>query len=240
MMKYKNKILLLVIVVISFLCLSIVFFGSDKFEQTPIQKKLSEIDLKNINKLMIIVHPDDETLWGGAQLINHKYLVICITCGSNEVRNNEFKKVMDEVNSPYISLSYPDKTNGKRDDWHDSYIYIQKDLKDIINYKNWGKIVTHNPEGEYGHEQHIMTSDIVTSLSNKEKLYYFNDYFYDYENLSNDSHILNEKTLKKKIDLLKIYKSQTAIINNHYHTIKYKELTSYEDWENNKKKYVCN
>lgn len=240
MKKYQNKILFLVIVIIFVLCLSIVFFSSDKFKQTPIQKKLSKIDLKNINKLIIIVHPDDETLWGGAQLINHKYLVVCITCGSDEVRNNEFKEVMNKVESPYISLSYPDKTDGKRDDWQNSYIYIQEDLKDIINYKNWGKIVTHNPEGEYGHEQHIMTSNIVTSLANKNKLYYFNDYFYENDDSINNNQILDEKILKEKENLLKIYKSQTAIINNHYHTIKYKELTRYSDWENNKKKYVCN
>lgn len=198
-----------------------------------VEKDLYDMNLKNTDNLMIVTHPDDETLWGGAELINNNYLVVCITCGSNKKRNNEFIKVMKKVNNKYISLNYPDKTNGQRDNWKKSYSKIEKDLKNIIEYKDWKKIVTHNPNGEYGHEQHIMTSNIVTKFTNKNNLYYFSGYTQDEEDK-----VLSKNILYKKEKLLKIYKTQMAIINNHYDTIRYKELISYNSWNKNKEKYT--
>ena len=40
---------------------------------------LNQMDLKNIDRVMVVAHPDDETLWGGMHLLNDKYLVICLT-----------------------------------------------------------------------------------------------------------------------------------------------------------------
>ena len=34
--------------------------------------------------LMIVAHPDDETIWGGSHLINGNYTVLCITNGNNK------------------------------------------------------------------------------------------------------------------------------------------------------------
>ena len=42
---------------------------------------------------MIVAHPDDEMLWGGAHLLNGNYLVVCITCGRSKTRDKEFKEV---------------------------------------------------------------------------------------------------------------------------------------------------
>ena len=49
-----------------------------------------EKSLSGVNKLMVVAHPDDELLWGGLHLIDDDYLVVCITCGPNKVRVNEF------------------------------------------------------------------------------------------------------------------------------------------------------
>ena len=51
----------------------------------------------------------------------------------------------------------------------------------ILGYKKWNKIVTHNPEGEYGHIHHKMTNQIVTKECKKKdltkNLYYFAHYY---------------------------------------------------------------
>lgn len=65
--------------------------------------------------LMIVAHPDDETIWGGSHLINGNYTVLCITNGNNKKRKKEFMKVMEKTHSKGIILSFPDKTKGKRD-----------------------------------------------------------------------------------------------------------------------------
>lgn len=61
----------------------------------------SVIHAKEPESLMIVAHPDDETIWGGSHLINGNYTVLCITNGNN-------KKV-----SKYVTmiLEKEDKTN---------------------------------------------------------------------------------------------------------------------------------
>ena len=43
------------------------------------KKYLDTLDLKGIDRLMIVAHPDDESLWGGAHLAKDRYLVVCLT-----------------------------------------------------------------------------------------------------------------------------------------------------------------
>ena len=53
------------------------------------QKEINQIDLKQCQKLMIVAHPDDETIWGGSHLLKGHYLVVCLTNGNNEKRKKE-------------------------------------------------------------------------------------------------------------------------------------------------------
>ena len=74
----------------------------------------SVIHAQEPESLMIVAHPDDETIWGGSHLINGNYTVLCITNGNNKKRKKEFMKVMEKTHSKGIILSFPDKTKGKR------------------------------------------------------------------------------------------------------------------------------
>lgn len=71
----------------------------------------SVIHAKEPESLMIVAHPDDETIWGGSHLINGNYTVLCITNGNNKKRKKEFMNVMEKTHSKGIILSFPDKTN---------------------------------------------------------------------------------------------------------------------------------
>ena len=41
---------------------------------------------------MVVAHPDDETLFGGGELLKHKgeYKVVCLDYGNHLVRHKEF------------------------------------------------------------------------------------------------------------------------------------------------------
>lgn len=203
-------------------------------ESVPVKNKLKKLDLKDVNNLMIIAHPDDESLWGGAHLAKQDYLVVCVTCGVVEERKDEFEKAMNEFGNRYISLGYPDKTNNERDNWASVYYKIKKDLKTIVDYKDWNMIVTHNPDGEYDHQHHKMLSTMVSQISNKDKLYYFNKY-YTKEELSNINYCmkeLNDKELYAKRILLDDYPSQDYSINyDHIQNIPYEKFISYKNWQ---------
>ena len=56
------------------------------------REQLEALSLDETNKLMIVAHPDDETIWGGGHLLEGGYFVVCITNGENEIRKEEFVK----------------------------------------------------------------------------------------------------------------------------------------------------
>ena len=198
-----------------------------------VNKNFKDIDLTGVNKLMIVAHPDDDILWGGAHLIEDDYLVVCITCGTNKTRVNEFKQVMSKTNDKYIMLGYPDKTNGERDNWNSSKENMMKDLAAIIALKDWDLIVVHNPDGEYGHQHHKMASQFVTSLvDDKSKLYYFGHY-YSKDNIAaheDEMSSIDGKTLEKKVRIIGLYKSQSFIQTTFDHMFEHEDWLSYYEW----------
>ena len=184
--------------------------------------------------LMVVAHPDDDLLFGGTELMKDDYVVVCVTCGTSKTRLKEFKRMMNYFEDEYITLGYPDLVEGKKSEWIDEYDLITRDIKNIINLKEWDKIVTHNPDGEYGHIHHKMTNRIVTGLTNdKSKLYYFNKtYSTKYYKENNISKTLDDKMCNKKRELFdKYYKSQVGLKVRHLSD--YEKVTSYDEWINN-------
>ena len=118
---------------------------------------LNQYNASQYKKLMIVAHPDDETLWGGANLFKDRYFVVCLTNGFNLKRANDFKKLLKFTNNSGIILNYPDLQDNIRDDWSEVRTGILKDLSRLLNYQYWDKIVTHGPEGTTGHIHHKKT-----------------------------------------------------------------------------------
>lgn len=196
-----------------------------------VDKDYTKIDLNRAKKLMIVAHPDDETIWGGAHLLESDYLVVCITCGADKTRVKEFKKVMKETDDQYIMLGYPDKVLGIRSSWKEDEIKIYNDLQQIISLKDWDLIVTHNVNGEYGHIHHKKTNKIVTQIYNDynitEPLYFFGKYYTkgNLAKLENKPKEIDEELYKKKVDnLIEVYESQSFIKES------FNQMFRYEDW----------
>lgn len=181
--------------------------------------------------LMIVAHPDDETIWGGAHLLENKYYVVCVTCGVDKRRYNEFVDVMKYTNDEYKTLGFTDLKDGRISNWNKEKVDIEKELKKIIDSRNWNMIVTHNPNGEYGHIQHRKLSSIVTKLvQDKEKLYYFGKYYSKEEVNTKNLVPLNDEVYETKLNeiLLKIYTSQKFV--SHNHMFKYENFVKYSEW----------
>lgn len=178
---------------------------------------MDALGLENTNKLMIVAHPDDESLWGGNALIEDDYFVVCLTNGNNNQRKNEFLSVMEMSGDIGLILSYPDKIHNERSDWSFCKEDILTDLKTIIDYKDWDLIVTHNEDGEYGHLHHIMTHNMVAEVCDKlnvpAKQFYFGKYYKRGEiyNMSDEelSDSLSLLQTEKKIELICLYESQS-------------------------------
>ena len=148
-------------------------------------------------KLMIVAHPDDELIFGGAELIKHgpEYKVVCITNKNNKTRSKEFKSVMEALNvGSYEMWDFKDSL------YDETKIYNLEPFNKLL-FKNWEKIITHNPIGEYGHPKHKRLFETIKKLTNE---------FYVFGKSSTK---LPKNILDKKQKLLKLYKSEQPIIN---------------------------
>ena len=145
------------------------------------------------DKLMVVAHPDDESIFGGANLIQETgWKVICLTNGNNETRSTEFYQAMDMLKVSCEIWDYPDDFEGSFD-----AALLKKDLKKILRKNSINCIVTHNLYGEYGHSQHKSLSQILHNIF-KKNLYVFDK----------GAHPLPFRLLKKKLHLLSFYQSQ--------------------------------
>ena len=210
-------------------------YKKGKIQVTSIVKKglinNHTLDINNASQysnVMIVAHPDDETLWGGANLYKDDYFVVCLTNGYNEIRANDFQKIMKFTNNTGILLNYPDVTGKYIDDWSNVKDGLLHDLKIILEYKNWNKIVTYGPDGTYGHIHHKKTSEYITKLAIKTKkyshLYYFAKYYKKNEIPENLSRI-SDNELNYKYQEILLYKSTKKDIDKYFiHVVPYEKL----------------
>ena len=152
-----------------------------------------------IDKIMIVAHPDDEALFGGAELLSHpkEYKVIVVEEYHDKIRRKEFKESMK-----FIGIKEYEHWTGYKggEDYHrEKLIY---ELLRALRERKWIKIVTHNKVGEYGHPRHRALHEILNHLR-PEILWQFDKAG---ERLPND-------LLLKKRDLLKVYRSQKEVLD---------------------------
>lgn len=150
---------------------------------------------KKFNKIMIVAHPDDELIFGGAELIKNKgYKVICITNQNNLQRRKEFIALMNDLKQGYEIFDHTDNMNMKnvKEKYKE---YVEK----ILTTNKIEKIVTHNKKGEYGHNFHRAVHNMVNEICVKnkldDKLYYFHT----------GSKKIEDKLITQKLELMKKY-----------------------------------
>lgn len=150
------------------------------------KKMIDGLNLKNIDSVMFVAHPDDETIWGGSHLLKKHYLVVCLTNGNNKTRKKEFMNVMK---------------------------------------------ATHNPDGEYGHIHHQMTSYIVRKDSRVDmnQLVYFGKY-YRKKNMPKNLNSISSSDLKKKMKLTGMYSSQSKVMDHLGHMLPHENWVKAKDW----------
>ena len=199
----------------------------------------STLDIYNASQyknVMIVAHPDDETLWGGANLINDRYFVVCLTNGYTLSRANDFREILKFTNNSGIILNYPDVQDNIRDNWSEVERGILKDLSTIINYNFWEKIVTHGPDGTTGHFHHKKTCEYLTKITKKynkyNNLYYFGK-FYKKNSIPKYLKRISNRELKYKKKEVSIYKSVKKIIFKlWYHMLPYENFVLASEWKN--------
>lgn len=122
--------------------------------------------------LIIIAHPDDETLWFSSVLSRNNCEVILVTCGNSEdikrkkERENEFKKSMRLFNVDNYTILWHEDTKNRL-----NLSMLENDLRKFAR-KNYKEIYTHNPYGEtHNHQHHQDVSYVVHKVFKNKKVY---------------------------------------------------------------------
>lgn len=120
-----------------------------------------------ILNLVIVAHPDDESIWA-SDILDETTFVLVIN-GKNRYdekitinRRNEMNNAMKMIKCEYKICNFPDKQYR----WSTDLINnINSEILDTIKkFKFLKNIYTHNEYGEYGHIDHIKLHYLVKEI----------------------------------------------------------------------------
>jgi LmbE family N-acetylglucosaminyl deacetylase len=126
---------------------------------------------QNVNAIVVVAHPDDETVFMGGTILNHpnwNWKIVCVTYEKDSLRGKELQSTIKKYES--LGISSISAVNLGVQDSYDSAITnkldnkIKKKLKPELS-GNYDIVFTHNSKGDYGHPQHVIINKIVNELA---------------------------------------------------------------------------
>ncbi|MBO0329713.1 PIG-L deacetylase family protein [[Muricauda] lutisoli] len=131
-------------------------------------KTIKTKEKKNI--LVIVAHPDDETLWCGGTLLmypEHHWFIACLCRKNDPDRGPKFKKV--------LAIYKAEGRMGNLDDSAEqrplSKKVVKKAIEKLLPKQNFHLVLTHSPTGEYTrHLRHEEIGRAVIELWSEQKI----------------------------------------------------------------------
>ncbi len=129
--------------------------------------------------LVIIAHPDDETIWMGGTLFRYKNqwdtTIISLCRADDKDREPKFKKACEILNANCFISNLDDE--GKKINLKEIKNKIARFIK---KDKTYDYIFTHGKNGEYGHQRHIEIHNAVKEMLKKKELTAKQVFFFSY------------------------------------------------------------
>lgn len=118
-----------------------------------------DVDLP-LRVVVVIAHPDDETLWiGGTRrlLPHHHWTVICATHDANSARGRELAALAAKEGFGLVMLGLEDRAASSTAEGADPGLEraVHAALRDLAPMHEAEVVLTHNARGEYGHAHHV-------------------------------------------------------------------------------------
>ncbi|MBU0662411.1 PIG-L family deacetylase [Candidatus Micrarchaeota archaeon] len=113
--------------------------------------------------LVIVAHPDDETIWMGGTIIRNKgwdWTILSLCRCDDRDRAPRFAKACKILGAKAIMSDLDDENPEKPLPTSE----IKKRIKKLLARKEFDFIFTHGKNGEYGHNRHIEAARAVEEM----------------------------------------------------------------------------
>jgi LmbE family N-acetylglucosaminyl deacetylase len=120
-------------------------------------------DLSKPKALLVVAHPDDETIFAGGLLLlsrETRWTIVCCTDEGNATRQNEFLCACESMAKHSGNIIEPIFLNLiLKNEKHSDHQVLVEALSPVA--KGYDIVFTHNSQGEYGHEHHKLVHNCV-------------------------------------------------------------------------------
>lgn len=121
------------------------------------------LDLKG-KGLVIVAHPDDETIWmGGTILVNPqvKWTIFSLCRSDDRDRALKFRRACKFLGARALISNLDDE---EKLSWRESLLEIRARIRRAIGGRVFDYIFTHGYNGEYGHPRHRGAHQVVKEM----------------------------------------------------------------------------
>ena len=134
--------------------------------------------------LIIVAHPDDETLWMGGTILRNKHkwntTVVCLTRKSDKDRYPKFLKACKSLGVKGFIYDLDDENSNKHLSEKEILKKLSPHIKTIYDY-----LFTHGANGEYGHIRHLDVHKAVKEMILKKQIKTKKAFFFSYKKKEN-------------------------------------------------------
>lgn len=195
------------------------------------KKGISVDKYADTEALLVVAHYEDAVIYASTILHDKDVLVVCLSCGNDEVKDNDLKKILEYTGDQYLFLAFEEYKKEVLDDWISSYDKMEFEVDKILRLRHWQEVYTHHPMGE-NDIQHKITSRIVTKNAIKERMSKNLNYF-DTDNMKLIEYDPQSPWIVYKMSLIDIYTNREAIMMKLQDIGEY--FITYESYINNEK-----
>ena len=141
---------------------------------------MENLYLKEGKALIVVAHPDDETIWMAGTILKYQNIdwTIFVLCRRNDPdRYSKFLRAAQFYHAQGIISDLEDEGALTL---KESLAEIEKRIGNQLPKKKFDYIFTHGSNGEYGHVKHRGAHIVVKRLFQKKKLISHNLFFFAY------------------------------------------------------------